>query len=130
MCTNSYAEEDAHIGSDNVDSVLLRITKQESSCLCYVNLEVAEINYTIYMSKFEGLSKSAPQESDCGLAIDVDYVGASDSSIQSINCSTGTNNRSIVLGGNELTFKSRIIGGDFNRGYCMQISRSKHFFMN
>ncbi|VDH97311.1 Hypothetical predicted protein [Mytilus galloprovincialis] len=131
MCTDDSAIEDSVDGSKTVDSVLLRITKQKNNCICYVSLQNAATNYKIYMSKYDLLSNSAPEQSNCGLAVDVDYVDTSDitRSLQSINCTHGTGVRSIALGGNELIFKSRIIPGDFSRGYCMQIYRNQAIFI-
>ncbi|XP_063404606.1 uncharacterized protein LOC134688068 [Mytilus trossulus] len=127
MCTDDSAIEDSVDGSKAVDSVLLRITKQQHNCICHVSLQNNATNYTIYMSKYDGLSKSAPEQTNCGLAVDVNYVDTSyrTRSLQSIYCTHGTGLRSIALGGNELILKSRIIPGDFTRGYCMKIYRSK-----
>lgn len=125
MCTDDYAEEEDAEGSVKVNSVLLRITKHQNSCICHVNLEVTETNYTIHMSKYQDRSYAAPEQHHCGLAVDVDYVDTSITtrSLQPIECIEGTKKRSIALGGSELKFESRIINGDFTRGYCMQISR-------
>ncbi|XP_076078792.1 uncharacterized protein LOC143048809 [Mytilus galloprovincialis] len=127
MCTDDFAKEDSADGSKAVDSVLLRITKQQNDCICHVSLHNNATNYTIYMSKYEGLSISAPVQTNCGLAVDVNYVDTSyiTRSLQSINCTHGTGVRSIALGVNELILKSRIISGDFTRGYCMQIYRNQ-----
>lgn len=132
MCTNDSVVEDSKDGYKAVDSVLLRITKQQNNCTCHISLHKTVTNYTIYMSKYGELSNSAPGEPKCGLAVDVEYVETSDTSrpLKSIECTSGTSNRSITLEGNELTFRSRIINGSFTRGYCMQIHRSKYLFMN
>lgn len=84
------------------------------------------------MSKYNELSNSAPLESNCGLAVDIGYIETSDTYryLQPIECTSGTSLRSIALGGDDLKLKSRIIEGDFNRGYCMQIYRSKLFIIN
>ncbi|XP_063404629.1 uncharacterized protein LOC134688091 [Mytilus trossulus] len=127
MCTDDSATESSIDGYKVVDSVVLRITKQQNNCICHVSLQNDATNYTIYMSKYDGLSNSAPAQSNCGLAVNVNYVDTSDMtrSLQSIECTSGTSMRSIDLGGNELILKSRIILGNFTRGYCMQIYRDK-----
>ncbi|CAC5366885.1 unnamed protein product [Mytilus coruscus] len=127
MCTDDSAIEDNNDGTKHVDSVLLRITKQQNNCICHVSLQNNATDYTIYMSKYDGQSNAAPEQQNCGLAVDVDYVDTSDTtrSLQSIQCTSGTSIRSIALGANELKLKSRIIAGDFTRGYCMQIYRNE-----
>lgn len=132
MCTDDSVEEDSADGGRVVDSVLLRIAKQQNNCTCHVNLQSSRTNYTIYMSKYNGLSNSAPELHNCGLAVDVDYEDTSDTtrSLQSIECTSGTGVRAIDLGGNDLILKSRIILGDFTRGYCMQIYRGTLLIMS
>ncbi|VDI10375.1 Hypothetical predicted protein, partial [Mytilus galloprovincialis] len=110
MCTNESAVEESTDGYKPVDSVLLRITKQQSNCICHVSLQNTVTDYTIYMSKYQQNSNTAPVQQNCGLAVDV-YVKTLDTtrSLQPIECTSGTSFRQIILGGNELTFKSRII---------------------
>lgn len=132
MCTNKSTLEEGIDGHKPVDSVLLRVTKQQSNCICHVSLLQTVNNYTIYMSKYNGLSSAGPVQQYCGLAVDVKYLDTSNitRSLQSIACISGTRMRSIALGGSTLIFKSRIIDGYFTRGYCMQIHRSKLLVMN
>ncbi|CAC5374153.1 unnamed protein product [Mytilus coruscus] len=127
MCTDDFATEENFNGSKTIDSVLLRITKQQTNCICHVSLQNNATNYTIFMSKYEGQSNAAPEQQNCGLAVDVDYVDTSDTirSLQPIECTRGTGIRSIGLDGNELKLKTRIIGGTFTKGYCMQIFRNQ-----
>ncbi|VDI16029.1 Hypothetical predicted protein [Mytilus galloprovincialis] len=130
MCTDDSAIEDSVDGIKPVDSVVLRITKQQNNCICHVSLQNNATNYTIYMSKYEGQSNAAPTQQNCGLEVDVIYIDTLDTarSLQSIACSSGTGMRSIALRGGELQLKSRIINGSFNRGYCMQIFRSEAIY--
>ncbi|XP_063402225.1 uncharacterized protein LOC134686489 [Mytilus trossulus] len=125
MCTNDIVEEESVYGSSRVDSVLLRITKQQNNCICHVSLQKTVHNYTIYMSKYDGRSSSAPELQNCGLVVDVEYVDTSDitQSLPPIECTSGTRMRSIELGDSQLIFKSRIVDGDLTRGYCMQLFR-------
>ncbi|CAC5366883.1 unnamed protein product [Mytilus coruscus] len=127
MCTDDFAIEENLNGSKTVDSVLLRIIKQQSNCICHVSLQNNAMNYTIFMSIYEEQSNAAPEQQNCGLAVDVDYVDTSNTtrSLQPIECTNGTGIRSIGLDGNELKLKTRIIGGTFTRGYCMQIFRNQ-----
>lgn len=129
MCTDNYVVEDIIDGGNSVDSVVLRISKQQNNCICHVNLQKTVTNYTIFMTKYHGYSGSSPHLQNCGLVIDVEYVDASGTPrpLPSIECTIGTNMRSITLGGSTLLFKSRIIDGNFTRGYCMEIFRSKLF---
>lgn len=129
MCTDDFTIEENKDGYKTVDSVLLRITKQQNDCTCHVSLQNNATNYTIFMSKYGGLSHSAPVKTNCGLAVDVDYVDTSITtrSIQPIACTSGASTRSFEMDDRELKFKSRIIDGVFTRGYCMQISRGKQF---
>ncbi|XP_052088021.1 uncharacterized protein LOC127725204 isoform X2 [Mytilus californianus] len=130
MCSDDSVVEDSVYGTKVVDSVLLRITKQQNNCICHVSLQNTFTNYTIYMSKYDGQPNAAPEQQKCGLAVDVDYVDTSDTtrSLQSIECNSGTSIRSIALGGNELKLKSRILAGDFTRGYCMQIFKNQAIY--
>ncbi|CAC5366891.1 unnamed protein product [Mytilus coruscus] len=130
MCTDESAIEDSYDGSTHVDSVLLRITKQQNNCICRVSLQNNTTNYTVYISKYGERSDAAPEQQNCGLSVDVEYVDTPETtrSLQSIECTSGTSRRSIALGGSELIFKSRIINGNFTRGYCMQISRDQPIF--
>ncbi|XP_076078794.1 uncharacterized protein LOC143048810 [Mytilus galloprovincialis] len=130
MCTDDSTIEDNNDGTKHVDSVLLRITKQQNNCICHLSLQNNATNYTMYMSKYEELSKAAPEQQNCGLAVDVDYVDTSDTtrSLQPIRCTSGTSLRSIALGGSKLILQSRIIDGNFTRGYCMQIFRSEAIY--
>ncbi|VDI22053.1 Hypothetical predicted protein [Mytilus galloprovincialis] len=127
ICTDDSAIEDSVDESKAVDSVLLRITKHQNNCICHVTLHNNATDYTMYMSKYEGQSNAAPEQHNCGLAVDVEYVDNSDTirSLQPIECTNGTSMRSIELESSELKLKSRIIDGDFTRGYCMQISRNQ-----
>ncbi|VDI61188.1 Hypothetical predicted protein [Mytilus galloprovincialis] len=112
MCSDDSVVEDSKDGSKAVDSVLLRINKQQNDCICHVNLHNNVTNYTIHMSKYEGLGSSAPEQQNCGLAVDVEYQETSGTTrnLTSIECTSGTNTiRSIALGGSELKLKTRII---------------------
>lgn len=129
MCSyNSIEENSLLYGNKPVDSVLLRITKQQDNCTCHVSLQKNVTDYTIYMSKYEGRLSAAPEHQNCGLAVDVEFEYTSDTSqpLSPIACTSGTSVRSIALGGNELKLKSRVIDGIFSRGYCMQIYRGKY----
>ncbi|CAC5366900.1 unnamed protein product [Mytilus coruscus] len=130
MCTDASVEESSHYGSKRVDSVLLRITKHQNNCICHVTLPKTVTNFTIYMSKHDLMQSAAPEIQNCGLAVDVENVDISNTSrsLPPIECTSGTDVRSIVLGGNGLRLKSRIINGNFSRGYCMQIYRNEAIY--
>ena len=57
--TNS-ATEDKQSGSDNVDSVVLRIMIQQDSCICRVNIENQIELIHIGLGKYGGFTDSAP----------------------------------------------------------------------
>ncbi|CAC5404787.1 HARBI1 [Mytilus coruscus] len=126
MCTDEHAVEDRNDGNDKVDSVVVRVMKQKGNCTCRVSLNNNSGSYTVQMKKYQELSSSAPLTENCGLAIDVDYpeVKGILRNLSPIECTSGTNNRVIILEKNSvIEMKSRIIGGNFTRGYCMQIYR-------
>ncbi|CAG2239007.1 unnamed protein product [Mytilus edulis] len=126
MCTDDYATEENFNGS-NKNSVLLRITKHQNDCICHVSLHNNATNYTIYMSKYEGQIEAAPEQVNCGLVVDLDYLDTSNitRSLQSIECTRGTDIRYFSLDDNLLKFKTKTISGTFTRGYCMQIFRNQ-----
>ena len=125
--TNSATEEKPS-GSDNVDSVVLRIMIQQDSCICRVNIEnQIELVY-IGLRKYGGLISSAPMESQCGLAVDINHIPdmSTGNVIAPIKCLDNVDFRIIQLFKNStVQLKSRIINGSFTRGYCMVIRRGK-----
>ncbi|CAG2239013.1 unnamed protein product [Mytilus edulis] len=130
MCTDDYATEENFNGSSTVDSVLLRITKQQNNCSCHVSLQNNATNYTMFMSKYGGQRSAGPEQQNCGLAVEVEYVDTSNTtrSLLPIECTRGTDIRSFSLDGTKLRFKTRTIGGTFTRRYCMQIFRNQTIF--
>ena len=124
MCKSNFATEDKPTGSDKVDSVLLRIMIQQDNCICRVTIDnQTQTVYTV-LKKYNGLASSAPEESECGLAVDINHIP--DMSTGNVTAPIGCldNYRFIRLFENTaLQFKSRIINGTFTRGYCMQIIR-------
>ncbi|XP_052088025.1 uncharacterized protein LOC127725212 isoform X2 [Mytilus californianus] len=126
MCTDEHVVEDSKDGYDKIDSVVVRVMEQKANCTCRVSLKNIKGSHIVQMRKYQGLSSSAPLTENCGLAIDVDYpevIGYA-SNRYPINCISGTTKRVIGLEKNGvIELKSRIISGNFSRGYCMQIYR-------
>ena len=126
MCKSSNATEEKPNGNDNVDSVVLRIMIQQDDCICRVNIEnQIELVY-IGLGKYDSLTSSAPVDSQCGLAVDINHIPVMSTGnvIVPIECIDNVDVRSFPLSQNStLQFKSRIINGTFSRGYCMRIHR-------
>jgi hypothetical protein len=126
MCKSRFATEEKPFGSDKVDSVVLRIMIQQDDCICRVNIEnQIELVY-IGLGKYDGHISSAPVDSQCGLAVDINHIPdmSTENVIAPIECIDNVDVRSFPLPQNStLQFKSRIINGAFTRGYCMRIQR-------
>ena len=128
MCMTNSATEDKQSGSDNVDSVVLRIMIQQDSCICRVNIENQIELIHIGLGIYGGFTDSAPAEYKCGLAVDINHIPdmSTGNVIAPIECIENVNLRSIpLLKNSTLQLKSRIINGSFTRGYCMVIARGK-----
>ena len=127
MCKSSFATEHPdHSGSYVVDSVALRIMIQQENCICRVTIDNQIELLSIGLRKFDGLTSSAPVESECGLAVDINYIPdmSTRNVIASIECIDNVDFRSISFyQSTVLQFKSRIINGNLTRGYCMMIQR-------
>ncbi|CAG2217700.1 unnamed protein product [Mytilus edulis] len=129
MCTTDYATEDNSNGGTTVDSVVLRVMTQQDGCTCEVTLQNQNAKfYTLQMRKYDLAQPAAPDFEECGLAIDIEYIIPNnlEETKEPVECTKGTADRFISLSKNEtLHFRSRIIGGNFSIGYCMQIYRPK-----
>jgi hypothetical protein len=126
MCKSSSATEETYSGGPRVDSVVLRIMTQQDNCICRVQIDNQIQPIAIGLRKYDGLSSSAPKETECGLAVDINHIPdmSTESVIVPIECINNVNYRTILLLPNStLQFKSRIINGIFTRGYCMRIHR-------
>ncbi|XP_052060718.1 uncharacterized protein LOC127700996 [Mytilus californianus] len=126
MCTGKQAFEDNVDGRKLIDSVIIRVMKQKANCTCRVSLKNNTGKYSVQMKRYRSLNSSVPSTPNCGLAIDVDYTDTVlKRNLDPIQCKNGTKKtRKIVLEKNGvIKLKSRIIGGNFTRGYCMQIFR-------
>jgi uncharacterized protein (UPF0276 family) len=116
--TNS-ATEDKPSGSDIVDSVVLRIMIQQNNCICRVNIENQIELIHIGLGTYGGLISSAPMESQCGLAVDINHIPdiSTGNVIAPIKCLDNVDFRIIQLFQNStVQLKSRIINvyGIFN----------------
>jgi len=126
MCKSGSVTEEKNSGSDRVDSVVLRIMTQQDNCICQVTLDNQIQPVSIGLRKYGGLTSSAPEEADCGLAVDVNHIPdiSTGDGIAPIECVNNVDYRNIpLLQNSTLQFKSRIIDGSFTRGYCMRIIR-------
>ena len=130
MCKSSSATEETSNGGYKVDSVVLRIMIQQDNCICRVTIDNHIELISIALRKYDGIASSTPDPYGCGLAIDVDYIPkmSTGNTIAPIECVVNDNLRSIpLLQKSILQFKSRIINGNFTRGYCMRIQRGNVF---
>jgi hypothetical protein len=78
--------------------------------------------------KYDGLTASAPEEDDCGLAVDINHIPdmSTGNVIAPIECLlNGTRRYTPLLQNGYLQFRSRIINGNFIRGFCIRIIRGK-----
>ena len=126
MCQSSFATEEKQSGNDSVDSVVLRILIQQNNCICRVTIDNQIQTVYTGFNKYGGFSLSAPEKSECGLAVDINHIPemSTGNVIAPIECVDNLASRSIpLLQNSTLQFKSRIINGTFTRGYCMQIIR-------
>ncbi|CAC5372612.1 unnamed protein product [Mytilus coruscus] len=126
MCTTDYATEENNNGGTTVDSVALRVMTQQDGCTCEVTLQNQTSIYTIYMRKYDLMTNAAPGNQECGLAIEMKYSIPNNipDTKDPVECTKGTDTRSISLSKNGvLVLRSTIIGGIFDRGYCIQIFR-------
>ena len=126
MCKSSSATEETSYGNNKIDSVVLRIMTQQNNCACRVTLDNQITPVSIGLRKYDGLTSSAPEEAECGLAVDVNHLPAmaTENGTAPIKCIDKVNLRNLQLLQNSISqFKSRIINGKFTRGYCMRITR-------
>ena len=126
MCKSSSAKEETSSGGYKVDSVVLRIMTQEDDCICRVMIDNQIDTVSVGMRKVDGLTASAPEKADCGVAIDINHKPdmSTGSVIAPIECLVnGTLRHTPLFQMGYLQFRSRIINGDFIRGFCIRIIR-------
>jgi len=130
MCMSSSATEESNSGGYKVDSVVLRIMTQQDNCICRVTIDNQIEPVVVGLRKYDGLTSSAPVKTDCGLAVDINHIPdmSIGNTIAPIECLGNDNLHNIpLLQKSILQFKSRIINGNFTRGYCMRIQRGNVF---
>ena len=129
MCKSSSATEElGHSGHFTVDSVVLRIMIQQDDCISRVTIDNQIKPLSIGLTKYVGLTSSAPEEYGCGLAVDINHIPyiSTGNKIAPIECTENVAFRILpLLENNTLRFRSRIISGNFTRGYYMHIIRGK-----
>jgi len=126
MCKSSSAIEETISGGYKVDSVVLRIMTQQDDCICRVMIDNQKDTVIVGIRKYSGLTASALEEAECGLAVDVNHIPnmSTGNLIAPIECLVnGTLRHTPLFQKSYLQFRSRIIHGTFNRGYCMRILR-------
>ena len=80
------------------------------------------------MRKCDGLTSSAPEKAVCGLAVDINHIPdmSTGNVIAPIECLVnGTLRYTPLFQKGYLQFSSRIINGDFTRGFCIRLIRCK-----
>jgi hypothetical protein len=129
MCQSSSATEEANYGGPRVDCLVLRIMTQQDDCICRVTLDNQTENpVDVGWSKYDGFITSAPEKVDCGLAVDINHIPdiSTENVIAPIECLVNDTLRHTPLFQKSyLQFRSRMINGDFNRGFCIRIIRGK-----
>jgi hypothetical protein len=128
MCKSSSATEETVSGIYKVDSVVLRIMTQEDDCICRVMIDNQIDAESVGIKKVDGITASGPEKADCRLAIDINHVPdmSTGNVIAPIECLVnGTLRYTPMFQTRYLQFRSRIINGDFFRGFCRRIIRGK-----
>jgi hypothetical protein len=128
MCKSSSATEETSSGGYKVDSVVLRIMTQEDDCICRVMIDNQIDTVGVGIRKVDGLTESAPVVAECGLAVDVNHIPkmSTGNVIPPIECLVNDTIRHIPLfQKGYLQFRSRIINGNFIRGFCIRMIRGK-----
>ena len=128
MCKSSSAIEETTSGGYKVDSVVLRIMIQQNNCICRVTLDNQQNPVVVGLRKVDGLTSSAPEKADCGLEVDINHIPDMSKGIviDPIECLVnGTLRHTPLFQKSYLQFRSRIINGDFIRGFCIRIIRGK-----
>jgi hypothetical protein len=74
MCKSSSATEETVSRGYKVDSVVLRIMTQEDDCICRVMIDNQIDAVSVRIRKVDGITTSAPEEAECGLAIDITHI--------------------------------------------------------
>jgi hypothetical protein len=78
--------------------------------------------------KCDGFTASAPVEANCGLAVDINHIPdiSTGNVIAPIEClANDTILNTPLFQKSYLQFRSRIINGNFIRGFCIRIKRGK-----
>jgi hypothetical protein len=128
MCKSRSATEETSSGGYKVDSVVLRIKMQQEDCICRVMIHNQKDTVSVRIRKLDGLTASAPVEAECGLVVDVNHIPTMSTGnvIPPIECLVNDTSRHTPLFQNGyLQFRSRIINGNFIRGFCIRIIRGK-----
>ena len=130
MCKSSSATEEASSAGYKVDSVVLRIMMQQNNCICRVTLDnQKEKSIVVGLRKVDGLTSSAPENADCGLAVDINHIPdmSTGNVIAPLECLVNDTIRHTppLFQKGYLQFRSKIINGNFIRGFCIRIIRGK-----
>ncbi|VDI15474.1 Hypothetical predicted protein [Mytilus galloprovincialis] len=98
-------------------------------CTCDILIENYITETGIFIEKYKNMPAAAPEKNVCGLAIDIQMLN--DESVSNpIQCTNGVDRRQFSIVKNAaLRFTSRIIQGNFTRGYCISIIRGADMCM-
>ena len=106
--------------------VVLRIVTQQDDCICRVMIDNQKDIVSVGIRKYYGLTASAPEEAEYGLAVDINHIPdmSKGKVIAAIECLlNGTLRHTPLFQNCYLQFRSTIIHGPLTRGYCMRILR-------
>ena len=114
MCKSSSATEKASSGGFKVDSVVLRIMTQEDDCICRVMINNQKDTVSVGIRKLDAVDvNNSPSMSTGNVIAPIECL---------VN---GTTRHTPLFQNGCLQFRSRIINGEFIRGFCIRIIRGK-----
>lgn len=124
MCQATTAFENDEDGNDNFDSVFFSLTEQDNNCYCNVSLKNIENPVNLIINRLNNLTG----HSLCGMEIDILQVRSQQDIVPleqiPTRCDSKENTIRLSLVYDEyLSFTSRVVGGIFSVGYCIQIIR-------
>lgn len=131
MCQKKTAVEETEDGSDYFDSIFLSLTVNKNNCSCYLYVKNFTISPSLYIKQYN----NEPQQALCGMEMDIyqhrprEVVPLIDPIPTRCNGSGQSNYFSLVKD-EYLQFRSRIVDGNFSKGYCIQIIRGSIYNSN
>lgn len=132
MCQTGLAIEqigESKDGNDNFYHAIIHAMIQEDNCTCLIFIENQSLDsLQMYIESYRNLPSSTPTDSECGMELYLDFYYMETiqpvQKMDPIKCISGQAKRSFALNRNSvLRFTSKLIKGNLNRGYCIDIQR-------